>query len=69
MINESQDELVLEGFIFVATQSKRGCEGCGFLARGDRFDLCSLTGRPTLCTHDQRDDGQDIIWLTKVKND
>lgn len=68
MINEAQNELVLDGFVYQARRSLFGCRDCGFLTRGIYSDICNL--RPiqtTYCQANQRNDKRYIIWFNVGK--
>jgi len=68
MINESQDELVLEGYVYKAEQSMFGCRGCGFFSYGIYADVCSLKPKQTTyCQSNQRNDKRFIVWYPMGK--
>ena len=63
MINDSQDRLIIDGYVYKAEQSMFGCWKCGFLYDGIYENKCLLKPKQTTyCQSKQRNDKRFIVW-------
>jgi len=68
MMNEAQNELVLDSYVYKAEQSMFGCKGCGFLYDGIYENKCTLKPKQvTYCSSSQRNDKRFIVWYPMGK--